>query len=101
MKAHETMRYYLAADSKIVDQDFRYFEKGMIKLINKEELTISEKNTIKPFERDTIYMSFGSLSLCPPYITCYTISPLEKRNASGSFIFISCWLISHAILSIN
>ena len=44
----------------------------------------------------------GSLSLCPPpYITRYTMSPLEKINVCGSFIFISYWLISHAILSIN
>ena len=27
--------------------------------------------------------------------------PLEKKNVYGSFIFISYWLISHAILSIN
>ena len=42
------------------------------------------------------------LSLCPPtYITRYTMSLLEKKNVCGSFIFISYWLISHAILSIN
>ena len=29
------------------------------------------------------------------------MSPLEKKNVYGSFIFISYWLISHAILSIN
>ena len=37
----------------------------------------------------------------PYYITRYTMSPLERKNACGSFIFISYWLISHAIVSIN
>ena len=36
-----------------------------------------------------------------PYITRYTMSPLKKKDVCGSFIFISYWLISHAILSIN
>ena len=31
----------------------------------------------------------------------YTVSPLEKKNDCGSFIFISYWLISDAILSIS
>ena len=45
--------------------------------------------------------TYGFLSLCPPYTTRYTMSPLEKINVCGSFIFISYWLISHVILSIN
>ena len=42
---------------QIVDQEFRDFENGIVKLINKEELTISEKITMKPFQSDTVYMS--------------------------------------------
>ena len=37
----------------------------------------------------------------PPYITRYTMSLLEKKIVGDSFIFISYWIISHAILEIN
>ena len=53
-----TSGYHLAADSQIVDQEFRDFENGIVKLINKE-LTFSEKIAIKPFESDIVYMPFS------------------------------------------
>ena len=38
----------------------------------------------------------------PPPLTRYTMPPpLEKNNVTGSFLFISCSQISHAVLSIN
>ena len=47
------------------------------------------------------WISF-TMSPPPPPISLVTLCPpLEKRNVCGSFIFISYWLISHAILSIN
>ena len=57
MKAHEFVRYYLAADSQIVVQEVRDFENGIVKFINKEDLTTSEKIAMKPFQSDTVYRS--------------------------------------------
>ena len=35
----------------------RLRENGIVRLINKEELHISEKIVMKPFQSDTVYMS--------------------------------------------
>ena len=62
---------------------------------------ISYIQKINDFMVNVSKISYGSLSLCPPYITRDTVSPLEKKNVCGSFIFISYWLISHVIQLIS
>ena len=70
--------------------------------VSKKNLTKKPNMARKILLRSPIWHEKSDLfHYVPPYITRYTMSPLENINVCGSFIFISYWLISHAILSIN
>ena len=57
--------------------------------------------TILRFTKEVAGVQKGiSFTISPLYHSLHCI-PLEKKNACGSLIFISFWLISHDILSIN
>ena len=50
---------------------------------------------------DNSYQTTDLFHYAPPQYHSLHYVPLGKKNVCGSFIFISYWLISHAILSIN